>query len=741
MNSYAKKIVVFGTPGTGKSSLCNVLFSGDPDNGEEIFLESPGTVSCTQDCQSEERFFLGNASRLIKIMDTPGIGDIQEKNEEQSKRLKEGLEKENNVHAFIWVKNSTNVRFDGQDQLLFNFMAEVFGSEFMTHLIVVFTRFSHSVEDIRKRSRIGPTSGSLYQGFRKELGIMADNDGISQILAVDIDAYFNPDDEYETTVFKQNCEKLWKQIQTFSLTPVNRLEITKRTYRDVCERIKSLEDKMEVLYGAELEKCQLELENLQEIQKTSGNILRRSAAVTGLLAVRNTNSGANMGVPFLGSLVGVSTGAIPTGSGDPVDYVKRFFSRLASGVRYCGYFVTRPVTIVTDLSSYMFDSIKTFGGTKIVVFGTPGTGKSSLCNVLFTGDPDHGEKVFIESPGTLSCTQDCQSEERFFLRNGSRPMKIMDTPGIGDIEGKNEELCKRFKEGLEKENNVHAFIWVKNSSCVRFDGQDQRLFKFMADVFGSEFMTHLIVIFSRFSHSSADIRRRSKTGQTQESLYRGFQDQLGMFADCDSVQQLFVVDIDAYFNPEDEHETTVFKENCEKLWGKIETLSLTPVERLEIVREKYHQVSIQIESLKDRMRNLSGAELEEANEQLKKLLILKRKYDEILTRSACVNFLLGLGKISLKTVLEEAAEEGFKRVVKATPVLGFFVGAAFGILRLKDGDYVGAVGEFASGAFACVPVVGNVFSGFVIDPALCAYDIYRGIKATQPKPKQKSKND
>lgn len=79
-------------------------------------------------------------------------------------------------------------------------------------------------------------------------------------------------------------------------------------------------------------------------------------------------------------------------------------------------------------------------------------------------------------------------------------------------------------------------------------------------------------------------------------------------------------------------------------------------------------------------------------------------------------------KIGGKTIAKAVGKGVGKSLIKKVPLLGAVAGVAFGIERAMKGDWLGAIGEVASGVASTVPGVGTAVSTG-IDAALVAKDI------------------
>ncbi|TNL02406.1 hypothetical protein CYD30_26945 [Kosakonia cowanii] len=83
----------------------------------------------------------------------------------------------------------------------------------------------------------------------------------------------------------------------------------------------------------------------------------------------------------------------------------------------------------------------------IGIMGKTGTGKSSLCNALFQGEVTPVSNVD-------SCTRDVL---RFRLRNGDHSLMIIDLPGVGESEQRDEEYTALYRRILPE---LDLVLWV-----------------------------------------------------------------------------------------------------------------------------------------------------------------------------------------------------------------------------------------------------------------------------------------
>lgn len=112
----------------------------------------------------------------------------------------------------------------------------------------------------------------------------------------------------------------------------------------------------------------------------------------------------------------------------------------------------------------------------------------------------------------------------------------------------------------------------------------------------------------------------------------------------------------------------------------------------------------------------------------------KKMFGKKIARGVTGRALGPVGKIIAKKTLKKsaariAAKGVGKLAVKKVPILGAVAGVAFGIERAIKGDWIGALGEVASGTASIFPGVGTAVSAG-IDAALIAKDVNEAMNET-----------
>ena len=106
----------------------------------------------------------------------------------------------------------------------------------------------------------------------------------------------------------------------------------------------------------------------------------------------------------------------------------------------------------------------------------------------------------------------------WFGQDIESPVIVIDTPGIGDSEGKDTEHITDMVSTLKQLRYVHCFLIVINSEDPRFNEQLQNTLKLFGCMLGTDFFKNAIICFSRFrqdKRSIKDIEKGKKASVAQ----------------------------------------------------------------------------------------------------------------------------------------------------------------------------------------------------------------------------------
>ena len=138
-----KTFLIIGKTGTGKSVLCNRIVGHDYDS--DIFPVSDSTTSCTQSTILATALFNGDKENPpVNVIDTIGFDDP--KNDTDATIIAELVSKLKNncdyVNLFGIAVNGHARRLDGSLVAMIKIFKEMFGQEFWTQCVLLFTQIT-----------------------------------------------------------------------------------------------------------------------------------------------------------------------------------------------------------------------------------------------------------------------------------------------------------------------------------------------------------------------------------------------------------------------------------------------------------------------------------------------------------------------------------------------------------------------------------------------------------------------
>ena len=114
----SKTVAVVGLTGNGKSALCNRL------HGSEVFAESDGADSETlaTECRNGT-FSVGQDSMALRVIDTPGLGDRDNRDSQHIKKMIDTFRCHKFVNVFLIVINYQRPNIDSNTKRLIQLLS------------------------------------------------------------------------------------------------------------------------------------------------------------------------------------------------------------------------------------------------------------------------------------------------------------------------------------------------------------------------------------------------------------------------------------------------------------------------------------------------------------------------------------------------------------------------------------------------------------------------------------------
>ena len=160
----AKIIVVIGAPGSGKSSLCNVI-SGRIHNDNKVFPVSSSMESCTGVTKQSSELWQGKDFN-ITVIDTPGLNDSHGDNAKNILQIAQILSDLKYVDLFLIVVQKGTVISAALVELIRVFKL-CFGTKFLEeNTVIEVSKWAHNKEE---KQRNEETEESFHEKINAEM--------------------------------------------------------------------------------------------------------------------------------------------------------------------------------------------------------------------------------------------------------------------------------------------------------------------------------------------------------------------------------------------------------------------------------------------------------------------------------------------------------------------------------------------------------------------------------------------
>ena len=151
-----------------------------------------------------------------------------------------------------------------------------------------------------------------------------------------------------------------------------------------------------------------------------------------------------------------------------------------------------------------------------ILFGETGHGKSTLGNAIL------GREAFKANDTMQSVTKEINGS---FGEGKSKNIYVIDTPGINDSQGKDNEYLKKLATYLKNQNNIKGIVVVLNYSLKNaFQNSAEKSFKFIFRLFKSiKVCFHIIIAFTHF-YNGRKTPKRNEQGKIKEIIFNIFKE-------------------------------------------------------------------------------------------------------------------------------------------------------------------------------------------------------------------------
>jgi predicted GTPase len=159
MKMDCKTLVVIGSTGDGKSTFLNAIVSNENTFGEGI-----GANSVTQKTEKKRCRFQGSGDEIM-LCDTQGLSESEGADLNHIKQMVEELKTLDYLNMVVIVINGTNVRFSVYLQETMQLFINMFSTNVLKHMVIVFTHWNITQYDKDKERRIEQEYNEKFRGM------------------------------------------------------------------------------------------------------------------------------------------------------------------------------------------------------------------------------------------------------------------------------------------------------------------------------------------------------------------------------------------------------------------------------------------------------------------------------------------------------------------------------------------------------------------------------------------------
>lgn len=260
-------LVVIGSTGTGKSSICNVL-AGRDHNDKDFFPVSGAMESCTNKTTARRVNWRGGPDLSFNLIDTPGLNDPEPgKDSLNIAEMADELKKMLHVNVFLIVFNGSNPRFDHSLIAMIRIFQNMFGKEFVEkNTVFEFSNWAHDKKSVKRRGHDKNETHWISE-LNKRLRELVGSQG--NVPGVFIDSVYDVEDDQEVEKFQEEMQKLKNYLLAFPPYSCEGFEAVKTQLDQAEEDKKKLAAQKE---EAERENARLEEEARKKNVDLGGNV-------------------------------------------------------------------------------------------------------------------------------------------------------------------------------------------------------------------------------------------------------------------------------------------------------------------------------------------------------------------------------------------------------------------------------------------------------------------------------------